>query len=289
MEIIAKRETLGVLEFLERTQKLLNHSIYTDMFIDTHTHIYVKQFDDDRAEMIERAVKEGVETFFMPNIDVESVAEMHTLEEQYPDRCHAMMGLHPCSIDADYESQLAIIKEHFDKRKYVAVGEIGIDLYWEKKYYDQQVKAFKEQINWAIEADIPIVIHCRDAIKEVLQVLEECRHERLRGIFHCFGGSVEDAEAIIAQGFLLGIGGVLTFKKAGLDSTLLEIGLEHLVLETDSPYLAPVPFRGKRNESAYVRLVAQKLAEIKGVTVEEVGRITSENALKVFQMDQIQG
>ena len=256
------------------------------MFIDTHTHIYVKQFDDDRAEMIDRAIEQGVETFFLPNIDVESVAAMHTLEEQYPKRCHAMMGLHPCSVGADFESQLSIIKEHFDKRKYVAVGEIGIDLYWEKKFFDQQVKAFKEQISWAIAADIPIVIHCRDATKEVLQVLEECKHDKLRGIFHCFGGSVEDAQAIIAQGFLLGIGGVLTFKKAGLDNTLLEIGLEHLVLETDSPYLAPVPFRGKRNESAYVRLVAQKLAEIKGVSIEEVGRITSENALRVFQMDQ---
>jgi len=258
------------------------------MFIDTHTHIYVKQFDDDRAEMIERAIGAGVETFFLPNIDVQSVKRMLKLEQDYPKRCHAMMGLHPCSVGADYEAQLAIIKEHFDKRKYVAVGEIGIDLYWEKKYFDQQVNAFKEQINWAIEADIPIVIHCRDATQEVLQVLKECKHKKLRGIFHCFGGTVKEAQAIIEQGFLLGIGGVLTFKKAGLDNTLLEIGLEHLVLETDSPYLAPVPFRGKRNESAYLRIVAEKLADIKAVTVEEVGRITSQNALKVFQMDQIQ-
>jgi TatD DNase family protein len=257
------------------------------MFIDTHTHIYVKQFDDDRAEMIERAIGEGVETFFLPNIDTDSVERMLKLEQDYPDRCHAMMGLHPCSVGADYAAHLATLKAYFDQRKYVAVGEIGIDLYWEKKFFDQQVLAFKEQIQWAIAADIPIVIHCRDATNEVLQVLEECKHEKLRGIFHCFGGSVSDAEAIIAQGFLLGIGGVLTFKKAGLDKTLLEIGLEHLVLETDSPYLAPVPHRGKRNESSYVRLVAEKLAEIKGIRVEEVARITSENARKVFQMDQL--
>ncbi len=256
------------------------------MFIDTHTHLYAKQFDDDRAEMIQRAIDQGVETFFLPNIDVVSIPGMLKLEEDYPNQCYAMMGLHPCSVDADFESQLNIIKEHFDQRRYAAVGEIGIDLYWEKKYYEQQVIAFKEQINWAIEADIPIVIHCRDATKEVLEVLTACKHERLRGIFHCFGGSVDEAKAIIEHGFLLGIGGVLTFKKSGLDQTLKEIDLDHIVLETDSPYLAPTPYRGKRNESAYVRIVAEKLAEVKGMPLDEIGQKTSENARKIFQIDQ---
>jgi len=240
------------------------------MFIDTHTHLYAKQFDKDRV----------------PNIDVESIPGMHKLEEDYPKQCFAMMGLHPCSVDAEYESQLNIIKGHFDQRKYAAVGEIGIDLYWEKKYYEQQVQAFKEQIRWAIEADIPIVIHCRDATKEVLEVLNACKHERLRGIFHCFGGSVDEAQAIIEQGFLLGIGGVLTFKKSGLDQTLKDIDLEHIVLETDSPYLAPTPFRGKRNESSYVRFIAEKLAEVKGVDLSEIAQKTSKNARKIFQIDQ---
>lgn len=256
------------------------------MLIDTHTHIYAKQFDKDRTEMIERAIAQGVESFFMPNIDIESIPGMLKLEEDYPGQCHAMMGLHPCSVGADVEKKLAIIKEHFDKRSYVAVGEIGIDLYWEKKFYQQQVDAFQEQIDWAIKADIPIVIHCRDATQEVLSVLRECRHEKLRGIFHCFGGSVEEANEIVAEGFLLGIGGVLTFKKAGLDDTLKEIDLAHIVLETDSPYLAPVPYRGKRNESSYIRYVAEKLAEVKGKELEEIARITSENANKIFQIDQ---
>lgn len=256
------------------------------MFIDTHTHIYVKQFEKDRAEMIERAVTQGVETFLLPNIDTESIEDMLNLEKTYPNRCHAMMGLHPCSVGADYKEKLEVIKQYFDQRDYIAVGEIGIDLYWEKKYFEQQVDAFKMQIDWAVSADIPIVIHCRDATKELLQVLRECKHDKLRGIFHCFGGSVEEAKAIIELGFLLGIGGVLTFKKAGLDQTLKEVDLENIVLETDSPYLAPVPFRGKRNESAYIRYVAEKLAEVKGVDIEEIGRITSDNARRLFQIEQ---
>jgi len=255
------------------------------MFIDTHTHIYAKQFDDDRTEMIERAIAEGVESFFMPNIDHESIASMYKLEQQYPDRCFAMMGLHPCSVAENVEEDLALIKEHFDQRKFVAVGEIGIDLYWEKKFYDQQVYAFKEQIKWAVSADIPIVIHCRDATPEVLSILRECADEKLRGIFHCFGGSVSEAKEIIDLGFLLGIGGVLTFKKSGLDNTLKEIDLEHIVLETDSPYLAPTPYRGKRNESSYLKLVAEKLSDVKEVPLSQIADITTENARKIFQMN----
>jgi len=255
------------------------------MFIDTHTHIYTKEFDKDRSEMIDRAISQGVETFFLPNIDQNSIEAMLNLERTYPDRCHAMMGLHPCSVGADYEKELEIVKQHLDQRTFVAIGEIGIDLYWEKKFYDQQVIAFKRQIEWAKAADIPIVIHCRDATSEVLKVLRECQDEKLRGIFHCFGGTVSEAEQIIELGFLLGIGGVLTFKKSGLDNTLKDIDLKHLVLETDSPYLAPVPYRGKRNESGYVSIVAKKLSDVKELPLAEIAKITTENARRIFQMD----
>lgn len=256
------------------------------MFIDTHTHLYTKQFDEDRTETIERAVEAGVETFFLPNIDQNSIESMLSLEEQYPNRCHAMMGLHPCSVNENVEEELAIVKNNLDKRSFVAIGEIGIDLYWEKKFFAQQEMAFKQQITWAKEADVPIVIHCRDATPEVLRILRECKDEKLRGIFHCFGGSVSEAQQIIELGFLLGIGGVLTFKKAGLDETLKEISLDNIVLETDSPYLAPVPYRGKRNESAYIKLVAEKLAEVKEVPLAEIAKITSINAMRIFQMDE---
>ncbi len=256
------------------------------MFIDTHTHLYTKQFDEDRTETIERAVEAGVETFFLPNIDQNSIESMLSLEEQYPNRCHAMMGLHPCSVNENVEEELAIVKNNLDKRSFVAIGEIGIDLYWEKKFFAQQEMAFKQQITWAKEADVPIVIHCRDATPEVLRILRECKDEKLRGIFHCFGGSVSEAQQIIELGFLLGIGGVLTFKKAGLDETLKEISLDNIVLETDSPYLAPMPYRGKRNESAYIKLVAEKLAEVKEVPLAEIAKITSINAMRIFQMDE---
>ena len=256
------------------------------MFVDTHTHLYVKQFDDDRQEMIARAIEAGVETFFLPNIDQDSIESMLSLEAKYPNRCYAMMGLHPCSVDENVEEALNVVKNNLEKRSFVAIGEIGIDLYWEKKFFAQQEMAFKKQISWAKEADVPIVIHCRDATPEVLRILRECKDDKLRGIFHCFGGSLEEAQQIIELGFLLGIGGVLTFKKAGLDKTLLDVGLENIVLETDSPYLAPVPYRGKRNESAYLRLVAEKLAEIKQMPVAEIAKITSENALRIFQMNE---
>ena len=258
----------------------------THMFIDTHTHIYVKQFDKDREEMLNRAIDQGVETFFMPNIDLDSIESMLNLEGKHPNRCHAMMGLHPCSVGEDFEAVLSTMRAYIDKRSFAAIGEIGIDLYWEKKYFSQQEMAFRQQIEWAKEFDVPIVIHCRDATPEVLRILADCKDEKLRGIFHCFGGSEAEAKQIIDLGFLLGIGGVLTFKKSGLDNTLKDIDLAHIVLETDSPYLAPVPYRGKRNESGYLRLVAEKLSEVKGVSIEQIGQITSENARRIFQMEQ---
>jgi len=250
--------------------------------IDTHTHLYVQQFEDDRAETIERAVAAGVEKFYLPAIDSETHEAMLGLEAANPDSFFAMMGLHPCSVKADYEKELKIVEEWLSKRHFCAVGEIGIDLHWDTTFFEQQKDAFRRQINWAKDLDVPIVIHSRKSTWEVIEILSAEKSEKLRGIFHCFGGSVEEANAIIDCGFHLGIGGVLTFKRAGLDKTMEEIDLEHVVLETDSPYLAPSPYRGKRNESAYVKLVAEKMAAIKGIDVAEVAQITSENAKKIF-------
>lgn len=258
------------------------------MLIDTHTHLYVPQFDKDRTEVIERAIADGVERFYLPNIDSESIESMLDLEKKYPERCFSMMGLHPCSVKENYEEELAIVKKWLEQRPFVAVGEIGLDLYWDKSFFEQQKSAFRTQINWAKELNIPIVIHSRDSTAEVIEILKIEKDERLRGIFHCFGGSETEAKTIIDLGFLLGIGGVLTFKKSGLDKTLEHIDLQHIVLETDSPYLAPTPYRGKRNESSYVRLVAEKLASIKQVSFKEVADITTKNAQIVFQATNVQ-
>ena len=253
------------------------------MLIDTHTHLYVKQFNNDREAMIQRAIDAGIERFYLPNIDSEHIEDMLDLEVKYPSHCVAMMGLHPCSVKENYEQELAIVKDWLFKRKFAAVGEIGIDLYWDKTTLDIQRIAFKRQIYWAKELDLPIVIHSRNSTAEVLEVLKEEKDEKLRGIFHCFGGSPEEAQQIIELGFYLGIGGVLTFKKSGLDKTMETVSLKNVVLETDAPYLAPTPYRGKRNESAYLRLVAERLAVIKNIPFEEVASITSTNAKKIFK------
>lgn len=252
------------------------------MLVDTHTHLYLDRFKNDVTQVINRAKDEGIKKFFLPNIDSSSIEDMLKLEDLYPGEIHAMMGLHPCSVKENYKQELEQVKKWLDKRAFCAVGEIGLDLYWDKTFFEQQKEAFKQQIEWAIELDIPIVIHSRESTWEVIEILKACRHDKLRGIFHCFGGSVEEADEIIAQGFYLGIGGVLTFKKSGLDETMRSVDIKHVVLETDSPFLAPTPYRGKRNESAYVRIIAEKLAQIKGVSVDEVARITSKNALDVF-------
>lgn len=252
------------------------------MLIDTHTHLYAEQFDNDREEMLARAQAIGVERFYMPNIDSTSIEGMLDLEQKHPETCFAMMGLHPCSVNADYEKELAIVEAWLGKRDFCAVGEIGIDLYWDKTFFKEQIDAFRRQIVWAKDLGRPIVIHSRDSTKEVLEVIESEQDGRLNGIFHCFGGSVEEANRIIDTGFYIGVGGVLTFKKSGLDKTMEHIDLKHVVLETDAPYLAPSPFRGKRNESAYVMKVAERLADIKDISLEELGNITSVNARNIF-------
>ena len=251
--------------------------------IDTHTHLYSEQFDDDRAEMIQRALDIGVEKFMLPAIDSETHEKMLTLEADYPNQMFAMMGLHPCSVQPEsWEKELEIVKTYIDQRDYVAIGEIGIDLYWDKSTLDIQVKAFEQQIDWAIEKDWPIVIHTRESFDETFEVLDRKKHPKLRGIFHCFSGDVDQAKRALDLGFILGIGGVLTFKNGKIDQFLNEIPLDKIVLETDSPYLAPVPYRGKRNESSYVELVAGKLVDIYGLPFEEVNQATTENALKIF-------
>ena len=250
---------------------------------DTHTHLYIDAFDADRNEVMERAMENGVQYFFLPNIDGNSIRPMLDLEKEYPGRCFAMMGLHPCSVGEDYQQQLAVVRNWLDKRPFCAVGEIGMDLYWDKTYAAEQQAAFLQQAQWAVEFDIPIVIHSRETTDILIDLIRDFNDSRLRGIFHCFGGTIRQAEAIIELGFLLGIGGVLTFKKSGLADTIAGISLENLVLETDAPYLAPTPYRGKRNESGHIRIIAEKVAEIKGAKLDEVARITTANARKVFK------
>lgn len=251
--------------------------------IDTHTHLYSEEFDEDRKEMIQRAFNKGVEKFFLPAIDSETHKKMLNLEVEYPDKIYAMMGLHPCYVKPEtWEKELQIVENYLNQRSFPAIGEIGIDLYWDKSTLDIQIKAFETQIDWAIERDLPIVIHTRESFDEVFEVLENKKHPKLRGIFHCFSGNLEQANRAINLNFLLGIGGVVTFKNGKIDQFLNEIPLEKIVLETDSPYLAPVPFRGKRNESSYLDLVAGKLVNIYGKSFAEIDKITTENAELVF-------
>lgn len=253
--------------------------------IDTHTHLYSEQFDDDRETMIQRALDKGVEKFVLPAIDSESHQNMLLLEANYPGTMYSMMGLHPCSVKPEsWEAELQLVRNYIDQRDFVAIGEIGIDLYWDKTTLDIQEKAFELQIDWAIEKDWPIVIHTRDSFDETFAVLDRKSHPKLRGIFHCFSGDLDQAKRAIDLGFSLGIGGVVTFKNGKIDQFLKEIPLDKIVLETDSPYLAPVPYRGKRNESAYVELVAGKLVDIYGVAFTEINRVTTENAKNIFSI-----
>lgn len=252
------------------------------ILVDTHTHLYLSQFDGDRAEVIARAQKLGIQKFYLPNIDSTSVDSMLKMETDYPGTCFPMMGLHPCSVKHDFEEELAMVKDWLFRRPFSAVGEIGIDLHWDKSTLKEQKEAFLKQIKWAKTLGLPIVIHSREATDLIIEMLQSVHDEKLRGIFHCFTGTPKQGAAIIDMGFYLGIGGVVTFKNGGLDKTAVDLPLDRLVLETDSPYLTPTPFRGKRNESAHIRLVAERLAEVKGIDLEEVAVITTANAEKIF-------
>ena len=258
-------------------------------FIDTHTHLFSDSFNEDRTEVVQRALKAGVQTLLLPNIDLESIQPMHDLANQFPDYCFPMMGLHPGSVNENWEKDLAVIKEHlFSERKYAAVGEIGMDLYWDTTFISQQAEAFKLQVEWAKALRLPVVIHAREAFDEIFAVLDVLNDDTLSGVFHCFTGTLAQAHRALDYGnFKLGIGGVLTYKKSGLDEVLTELPLEFMVLETDSPYLPPVPHRGKRNESAFLLHIAERLAEVKNVSLKEVEEITSENARTLFQLDKV--
>ncbi|MCB0458990.1 MAG: TatD family hydrolase [Flavobacteriaceae bacterium] len=249
---------------------------------DTHTHLYSKQFDEDRDEMMQRAINEGVSRFFIPAIDSGYNKAMFELEKNYPDHVFLMMGLHPTSVKENYLEELSLVKEWLDKRKFYAVGEIGIDLYWDKTFLKEQQEAFKKQIDWAKEKELPIVIHCRESFDEIFEVLDDVKDDKLFGIFHCFTGTKEQAERAISYNMKLGIGGVVTFKNGKIDQFLNEIPLKHIVLETDAPYLAPVPYRGKRNESSYIINVLDKLADIYNLTPEEIAAVTTRNSKEVF-------
>jgi TatD DNase family protein len=252
------------------------------ILIDTHCHLYSKEFDRDREEMIQRAEKEGVERFYLPMVDSGSRAALLELEALHPDKCIGMTGLHPCSVKENYAAELRIVEEDLARRPWAAVGEIGLDFYWDRTFESHQYEVFHLQIEWALHYALPIVIHSRESMKASIGVVREHQKGALRGIFHCFGSSVDDARAIVDLGFYLGIGGVLTYKNSTLPAVLREIPLEHIVLETDAPYLSPAPFRGKRNEPAYLRYVVEKLAEVKGLPIEDIAAITTVNAQKIF-------
>lgn len=255
--------------------------------VDTHTHIYAEEFDEDLEEVILRAKKVGVEKILLPNIDVESLDRLNKLSDRYPNYCVPMMGLHPTSVRADWEDQLAQLKSQFAKSSYIAVGEIGIDLYWDKTFAQEQILAFQEQLRWSIEYGLPVSIHSRDAIYECIECIKNIGKEKLRGVFHSFGGTKQDLEGILSlDNFLIGINGVVTFKNSTLSTVLGGIDLSKIIIETDAPYLTPVPYRGKRNEPSYTIYIAQKLADIFAVGVEQVGEITTENAIKLFGLEK---
>lgn len=257
------------------------------MFIDTHTHLFVDAFDQDRDTVVRRAIDAGVECMLLPNIDKDTIGPLNDLAQRFPQHCLPMMGLHPGSVNQDWEEQLEAVRQALFSGHYIAVGEIGMDLYWDTTYVAEQREVFRRQVAWAKELNLPIVIHAREAFQELFTLLDELNDETLKGVFHCFTGSSEDAAHILSYGgFMLGIGGVATYKKANLGESLSAVPLSALVLETDSPYLTPVPFRGQRNESAYLLHIAEKLAEIYGLSLREIENATTENARRLFDLSR---
>lgn len=254
--------------------------------IDTHTHLYLPEFSIDQSETVQRAIDSGVQFMMMPNVDASTFDSMMQLHKLFPKQCLPMMGLHPCSVNENWESELKLVEDELfsDNNKYYGVGETGLDLFWDKTYFDFQKKALTKQLHWSAELQLPLIIHSRDATQEAIELIRNENLQNAFGIFHCFSGTLEQANQILELGFLLGIGGVVTFKNSGLDKVVSELPLSALVLETDSPYLAPVPHRGKRNESAYLPVVAKRIAELKQTAIEEVVLATTLNAKKLFHL-----
>jgi TatD DNase family protein len=253
-------------------------------FVDTHCHLYLSEFANDLPDVIKRAETTGIKKFYLPAIDSSVIDSMLAMETQFPGKCFAMAGLHPCSVNENYKEELETVKNLIENRSFAAIGEIGLDYYWSTAFIHQQTESFETQMQWALQKELPIVIHTRNAMQQTIDLVKPFAARGLKGIFHCFGDSIEKAKQIIDMNFLLGIGGVLTYKKSGLDEVIKQIDLKHIVLETDAPYLTPVPFRGKRNESSYIKIIAEKLAEIKQVTLEAVADITTANAEKIFSV-----
>ena len=252
--------------------------------IDTHTHLYLKQFNQDIDEVIKRAINIGVDKFIFPAIDSSYLKQMHDLQSKYSKNIYLMSGLHPVSVKENYKDELGLVVKSLKDHNYVAIGEIGIDLYWDKTFLKQQQDAFEFQIRLAISNDLPIVIHCREGFDEIFEILDAEKCKKLRGVFHCFTGTLDQAKRAINLGFKLGIGGVVTFKNGGIDKFINQISIDNIVLETDSPYLSPVPFRGKRNESSYIKYVLSKLSELYGISEEELAKLTTENSKKIFRI-----
>ena len=252
------------------------------MFVDTHSHIYSEEFSTDRNDVIDRAMKAGINKIILPNIDSSTIKSMLDLSDSNPLLFIPLIGLHPTSVKEDFRKELQIIEYWFEKRKFSGIGEIGIDLYWDKTFINEQTEVFRIQLNWAKKAGIPVVIHMRDSFQEVIEVLELEKEDSLTGVFHSFTGNAEQARRVIDIGFQIGMGGIVTFKNSGMDAVAQQIDLQYILLETDSPWLAPVPHRGRRNECAFITAVAAKIASLHGTSVEEVARITTQNAQQLF-------
>jgi len=257
------------------------------MLIDTHTHLYLDEFNSDLEPMLQRAAEAGVSRFYLPNIDSQSIKALLALTEAYPEHCFPMMGVHPCSIKAEtWKDELARAERYLDMGNFIAVGEIGLDLYWDKTTFEIQKQALQIQCGWALDSGKPVSLHSREATQECIDIIRPFAKKGLRGVFHCFSGTTEEAKEVVDMGFLLGIGGVVTFKKSNLPSVLLSVSPEAIVLETDAPYLAPVPYRGKRNEPAYLREIVKGISEIYQIPVPELEQITSNNAMNLFQHER---
>jgi len=254
-------------------------------FVDTHAHLYLDKFGEDIDDVVDRAVNSGVTSIYLPNIDENTILDLDQLNQRFPDVFNPMMGLHPCDVREDYVQQLKVIHDHLVNGRYVAIGEIGMDLYWDKTSKARQEDAFKIQCKWASDLGLPIAIHSRDATDELIEILEANQSWNITGVFHCFTGTTEQAERIIDLGFMLGIGGVVTFKNSDLRDVLKGVDIEHIVLETDAPFLTPTPHRGKRNESSYIPLIAQTISEVYQITLEEVAQVTTHNAGRLFGTD----
>jgi len=254
-------------------------------FIDTHTHIFLEQFDEDREDVISRAVERGVKTMLLPNIDHSTFSRMIKCEQEYPLYTKSMIGLHPCSVNEGVEDELLFVENELGRGNYCAIGETGIDLYWDKSFVSKQIYSFTKHVRWAIEYDLPLVIHARDSFQEIFQVIEQENDERLKGVFHCFTGGAEEAKKILSfGGFKMGLGGVLTYKNSGVAETVKNIDLSHFVIETDAPYLSPTPLRSKRNEPSHLTYIAEKLAEVKALKIDNIAEVTTENAIKLFKL-----